>query len=285
LLKKDHPALKIMVSIGGWGGCAACSEMFASATRRNTFAKTVVEFLKQNEVDGLDLDWEYPVIEGFPGHRFDSADAHNFTALVKALRSEMGNHYLLSFAAGGFINYLERSIEWKAVLPQVDFVNLMTYDLVGGYSGVTGHHTPLNGVLSGQESTTKCVQWLLDKKTAPGKLIIGAAFYARVWENVPDTNHGLYQRGNFLRGVSYKDFPAYFSDSSGFAYYWDEKSMAPYRYNASKRLFATFDDGRSIGEKTKFVRRKKLGGIMFWQLMDDAPAGGLLTEIYNDLKK
>jgi len=28
-LKKEYPHLKIMVSIGGWGGCAFCSDMFA----------------------------------------------------------------------------------------------------------------------------------------------------------------------------------------------------------------------------------------------------------------
>jgi chitinase len=283
LLKKEYPQLKIMVSIGGWGGCAYCSDLFASAEHRNTIAKTTVELFKQYDIDGLDLDWEYPVIEGFPGHKYNATDKNNFTELVKALRKEMGNKYLISFAAGGFIDYLERSIDWGAIMPFVDFVNLMTYDLVGGYSTVTGHHTPLADYMPGQESTQKCVTWLLNKKTEADKLIIGAAFYARVWENVDSTNGGLYQNGKFLRGVSYKDFPSYFSDSSGFQYYWDKKAKAPYRYNQAKKLFATFDDERSIAEKTKFVREKKLGGIMFWQLLDDMSSGGLVNAIKRGL--
>ena len=285
LLKKDHPQLKIMVSIGGWGGCAPCSELFASAAHRNMIAKTTVELFKQYGIDGLDLDWEYPAIEGYPGHKFDSTDKNNFTELVKALRKEMGNKYLISFAAGGFISYLERSIDWNAVMPYIDFVNLMTYDLVGGYSMVTGHHTPLADDSPGQESVKKCVDWLLNKKIPPGKLVIGAACYARVWENVADTNHGLYQPGKFLRGVSFKDFDDYFSDSTGFIYYWDEKTKAPWRYNASKKLFATFDDEHSIQEKTKFILRKKLGGIMFWQLMDDKASEGMVDLIERGLKR
>lgn len=283
--KKEHPQLKVMVSVGGWGGCATCSGMFDTASRRTTFVKTAVQLLKDYNIDGLDLDWEYPAIEGYPGHQFLPQDKNNFTMLVKELRAEMGNDHLLSFAAGGFTQYLEQSIEWNAVIPKVDFINLMTYDLVGGYSKVTGHHTALADYMPGQESTAKCVDWLLQKKLPSGKFIIGAAFYARVWQNVPDSNHGLYQNGVFLQGVSYKNFDTYFSDTSGFEHYWDKKAKAPYQYNKSKNLFATFDDPQSISEKTKFVRRKKLGGVMFWELSDDKPQEGLVNEIEKGLSE
>jgi len=284
LLKNKHPQLKIMVSIGGWGGCAPCSDLFSSATHRTTFAKTTVALFKQYHIDGLDLDWEYPVIEGYPGHKYDTADKKNFTELVKSLRAEMGHNYLLSFAAGGFINYLEQSIDWKEVVPQVDFINLMTYDLVNGYSTVTGHHTPLTDYRPGQESTEKCVNWLLGKNVPPGKLIIGAAFYARVWENVPGNNHGLYQPGKFKQGVPYKNLAAYLGTNSGFTYYWDKKAKAPFQYNPQKKLFATFDDKQSVGEKSKFIRLKKLGGMMFWELSDDLPVHGLVEKIHQTLQ-
>jgi chitinase len=284
-LKKDHPRLKIMVSIGGWGGCAPCSELFNSAQHRNTFAKTTVALFKQYNIDGLDLDWEYPAIEGYPGHTYTAADKDNFTALIKQLREEMGSAYQLSFAAGGFTSYLEQSVDWGKVTPLVDFVNLMTYDLVGGYSTVTGHHTPLADYQPGQQSTQKCVNWLLYKKVPAAKLIIGAAFYARVWENVGNNNHGLYQAGTFKQGVAYKNFPTYFSDTSGFVYYRDKKARAPYQYNQRKNLFATFDDKWSIAEKSTFVRKKKLGGIMFWELSEDQSQNGLVEQISRVLNK
>jgi chitinase len=196
----------------------------------------------------------------------------------------MGKDFLLSFAAGGFTYYLENSIDWDAVMPQVDFVNLMTYDLVSGFSSVTGHHTLLYDQNEKQESIRRCVDWLLNKKVDPQKLIIGAAFYARVWENVEDVNHGLYQPGKFKESVSYKNFTSYFADDSlGYKYYWDNKAKAPYQYSASKKLFATFDDKRSIDEKAKFVRKRKLGGIMFWELGEDDKADGLLQEIAKKL--
>jgi chitinase len=243
-----------------------------------------VSLFKQYGIDGLDLDWEYPAIEGYPGHAYKKADQENFTELVKALRKEMGNDLILSFAAGGFIKYLEESIDWEAVIPMVDFVNLMTYDLVGGYSTVTGHHTLLYDYRPKQESTSKCVSWLLDHHVDKRKLIIGAAFYARVWENVEDINHGLYQAGKFKQGVAFKDFEKYFSDSSGYKYYWDTKAKAPFQYNTAKKLFATFDDKRSIRAKSKFVRKKKLGGIMFWELSEDKNNDGMVDKIASMLR-
>ncbi len=162
-------------------------------------------------------------------------------------------------------------------------MNLMTYDLVSGYSQVTGHHTLLYDRRPGQESTRKCVEWLLNKKVARGKLIVGAAFYARVWEYVENKDHGLYQPGKFLQSVKYKDFATYFSDSSGYKYFWDRKARAPFQYSASKKLFATFDDKRSIRAKAKFILRKKLGGMMFWELSEDAPGDGLVDEIWKEL--
>ena len=90
---------------------------------------------------------------------------------------------------------------------------------------------------------------------------------------------GLYQSGKFLRGVSFKDFASYFCDSMGYRYYWDNKAKAPFQYSATKKLFATFDDERSISEKGAFVRKKNLGGMMFWQLADDSRAEGLVSAI------
>ncbi len=282
-LKEKYPNLKIMVSVGGWGGCSFCSDLFASEEHRKMFAKTTVELFKKYNVDGIDLDWEYPTIEGYPGHKFMADDKKNFTALVKTLRQEMGDKYLLSFAAGGFEKFLKESVDWQAIMPSLDFVNLMTYDLTNGYSKVTGHHTPLYNNKKQKESTSNCVKWLLRHKIPSKKLIVGAAFYARVWENVPDTANGLYQSGRFKRGVPFKNFETYFTEANGFKYYFDEKAQAPYQYSSSQKLFATFDDERSIELKSKYIQEKNLGGIMFWELSEDKPTGGLVDKIYKTL--
>lgn len=279
-LKKEYPGLKIMVSLGGWGGCAPCSELFSSEEHRSTFARTTVALFREYGIDGLDLDWEYPTIEGYPGHAYGPEDKQHFTELVRALRKEMGRDFLLSFAAGGFTKYLEESVDWNALVPLVDFINLMTYDLTNGYSKVTGHHTPLYSNEQQVESSDHCVSWLIDHGIPADKLILGAAFYARVWEQVPDKANGLYQPGSFKQGVPYRNFGQYFSGNSGFQYFWDSTAHAPWQYNSSKKLFATFDDKRSIRDKVAYVRQRHLGGIMFWELSEDASTNGLVDAIH-----
>ena len=76
-----------MVSIGGWSGCSFCSDLFASPTHRENFARTTATLFREYDIDGIDLDWEYPAIEGYPGHKYDPADKNNFTELIKALRN------------------------------------------------------------------------------------------------------------------------------------------------------------------------------------------------------
>lgn len=279
-LKIRYPNLKVMIFFGGWSACAECSDLFADSIRRKAFVKSVLQFITKNKLDGIDLDWEYPAIEGFPGHKYQKADKIHFTKLVKELRTVLPPPYILSFAAGGFKQYLEKSIDWKSVIPLVDFVNLMTYDLVGGYATTTGHHTPLYSYLTKQESTDSCVKWLIKHKVPSKKLIIGAAMYARVWEEVKNIQNGLFQPGKFKEAVSYANFEKYFTDNNGYQYYWDERSEAPYQYNSKLGLFATFDDGKSVHKKSEYVLKNRLGGIMFWELKDDIKEKGLLNEMW-----
>jgi len=278
-LKAEQPRLKVLLSLGGWGGCATCSEVFAQAAGRKEFAASVEELLVRFDLDGIDLDWEYPAIEGYPGHRYAPEDKHNFTLLVRELRDVLGDKYVISFAAGGFDQFLEASVEWREVMPLLDHVNLMTYDLVNGYSTTTGHHTPLYSTPEQSLSVDHAIQFLDSIGVDRSKIIIGGAFYARIWEKVPPENNGLYQSGEFQRSVDYRQLDAFFASNPGFELYWDPVAMAPYAYNAKKRLFATFDDPRSIAHKTQYVLNQNLGGIMFWELKGDLFEEGLLEVI------
>ncbi|HWJ25405.1 MAG TPA: glycoside hydrolase family 18 protein [Flavisolibacter sp.] len=278
-MKKVNPDLKVILSLGGWGGCATCSDVFSTEGGRKEFAESVKELSEFFHTDGIDLDWEYPTIEGYPGHKYQPDDKKNFTSLVKQLRKTLGKHYEISFAAGGFEKYIDEAVDWKKEMKYVDRVNLMTYDLVNGYSTVTGHHTPLYSTSKQIESTDNAVNKLIKIGVAKNKLAIGAAFYGRMWEGVPDSAIGLYQQGHFKTGVSYKNFATQLSADSGFVYHWDEKAQAPYLYNPRLKLFVTYDDKKSIELKTKYVIEKGLNGIMFWQLTEDTYTDGLLDEI------
>ncbi|MCW3094331.1 MAG: Chitinase [Ferruginibacter sp.] len=278
-IKKRLPNLKVMLALGGWGGCATCSDVFSTKRGRREFARSVKQINNYFGTDGLDLDWEYPAISGYPNHRFHIDDKKNFTALVTILRRKLGSKHEISFAAGGFKKFIETSIEWKKVMKKVDRVNLMTYDLVSGYSTVTGHHTPLYSTARNPESVHNAVNLLQKQGVANNKIVIGAAFYGRMWEAVEDSSSGLYRQGKFKTSIASRDLAAKLSPDSGFVAHWDSTAHASYLYNPVKNLFITYDDERSVGLKTQYVIDKGLGGIMFWQLRDDAYNNGLLNAI------
>ena len=285
-LKARNPQLKVLLSLGGWGGCETCSDAFFTSGGRKEFAASVKELTDYFKTDGIDLDWEYPTIrldndiDKEPVHKTAPEDFNNFTDLVRQLRSTLGKKAIISFAAGGFNTYLQKSVDWEKVMKEVDFVNLMSYDLVNGYATETGHHTALYSTPKQPESTDNAVQYLLKIGVDPKKIIIGAAYYARVWEDVPATNNGLYQSGKFQQAIAYRHFKERLSEKNGFRYYWDDVAKAPYSYNATEKKFATYDDERSIELKTKYTLDNKLGGIMFWELSNDLYQGGLTDVIY-----
>jgi chitinase len=284
-LKKRNPSLKVLLSLGGWGGCETCSDVFSTAKNRKESSQSVLQLNQFFKSDGIDLDWEYPVVEGYPGHKFTPEDKNNFTELIHELRRTLGKDYEISFAAGGFQKFLDQAVAWKDIINEVDRVNLMTYDLVNGYSTVTGHHTALYSSAQQKESTDNAIKYLTGIGIPPNKLVIGAAFYGRMWEDVSSTANGLYQSGKFKQGINYKKFSTELSTQNGFIAYWDDVAKAPYSYNAAKKLFITYDDKRSMEIKTKYVADRKLNGIMFWEITNDTYSGGLLDTIDSVKKK
>ncbi len=277
-LKEKNPELKVLLSLGGWGGCKTCSDVFATKQGRKEFTESVKEFYEYFKVDGLDLDWEYPAIKGFPGHKFTPQDKKHFTKLVNELR-KIGYNYELSFAAGSSERFLDSAIQWRQVMKKVDFVNLMTYDHSGPGSSITAHHTGLYSTPEQPRSADYTVRYLLDHGVPSEKIIVGGAFYGKIFENVDSTNNGLSQPGKFKNTMNYKDAVVKLTADSGWIYHWDEKASAPYLYNPSKKQFFTYDDKRSIELKTKYVIDNKLGGIMYWHLGGDLFTDGLLDAI------
>ena len=280
-LKEQNPNLEVLVSLGGWGGCETCSEAFSSEKGREDFAKSVKRILQDSNADGIDLDWEYPAVENFPGHTYKPEDKQNFTALVEELRETLGEDYEISFAAPGFDEFIQNSVEWEKVMPLMDNLNLMSYDMFHGGSDSTGHHTALFSTRDQEMSADYSLKYLDSIGVPKEKIVLGAAFYARVWEGVDSINNGLAQPGKFKQAVLYKDLKAFQEEHSGFKRFYDTVAQAPYLYNAEKGLFATFDDSLSIKTKTEYAMNNGLGGIMFWQLSGDNAEDGLLDVIHD----
>lgn len=274
-LKRDNPGLKILLSVGGWSA-GGFSEAASEQTGRSLMARSALRVLDSASFDGIDLDWEYPCYaEG--GIHASPADKGNFTLLLKEIRealdrrgAEDGRHYMLTIAAGADQYYIDGT-EMEQVQRYLDYVQLMTYDMRGGFQTLTGHHTNLytpTGDLF-RISTDTSVRLFEQAGVPRGKLVIGAAFYSRMWKNVPDINHGLHQMtsGPGGYGPEFTVLAAEYINNNGYTRYWDNEAKAPYLFDGN--TFITYDDEESIRYKCEYVRNEGLAGIMFWEYKCD----------------
>jgi len=290
-LRNSNPRLTVLVSVGGWLWSTNFSDMALTAESRRTFEESVMEFLAHYDLDGLDIDWEYPGLPG-AGHPFHAEDKLNFTALLEELRSRFDaearkthRRLYLTIAMGAGDDVIAHT-EMRKVQRYVDTVNLMTYDYYEADSDkTTGHHAPMfaDPADPKKASSDETVR-VYEKAGVPAeKILLGVPFYGRVWGDVPDKNHGLFQPGKEIKGVN-AQYSSIVSDMLGKGYtrYWDDAAKAPYLYNAEKRIFVSYEDPESLGVKCKYVREHKLGGVMFWEYFGD-PDEKLLQSIEQGL--
>ncbi|MCG5458084.1 glycosyl hydrolase family 18 protein [Micromonospora sp. PSH03] len=112
--------VKVSIAVGGWndGNDSAFETLAANATSRTNFVNNLINFVNQYNLDGVDMDWEYPD----PG-----ASANNYTALMTQLSSALHSRGKLLTAAvvseGGSVQGVQ-----TAVFNQVDWLNIMAYD-------------------------------------------------------------------------------------------------------------------------------------------------------------
>ncbi|MDB5025200.1 MAG: chitinase [Mucilaginibacter sp.] len=288
-LKKQNPALKVVISIGGWTWSGKFSDAVLTDTSRAAFAASAADIVSKYGLDGVDIDWEYPGRPGLEGNVYRAEDKQNFTLLFRDLRhaldsikQQTGKDYLLTTAVGGFASFLDNTEMGKAQ-QYLNYINLMTYD----FSDVVAtHHTNLyrSNLYQTQKYADHAVNAFIAAGVPADKLVMGLAFYGRVYNLVSDTKRGL---GDTIlnrdRGKGYTAIKDSLVNQKGYVRYRDRKAKAPYLYNAAKRQFITYDDEWSVKKKCRYVRSKKMGGVMFWEYSSD-PKEYLLDEVNTVLR-
>lgn len=258
-LREINPDLKVLLSIGGWGS-GRFSEMAASDSLRKAFANDCRLIIHLYKIDGIDIDWEYPTI-GWAGISSSPEDTENFTRLMRDIREAISNEKLLTLASSATAKY----IDFNSVIPVVDYVNLMTYDMSDGES----HHSPLYSSSIAPEMTAdKSVKLHKAAGVPDEKIVLGMPFYGR---------------GNRDGSSYYCDFKN-IKLEAGEHEEWDSKSQSPYIADSEGNFIFGFDNPRSIGIKCEYILENNLGGAMYWDYNGDDSIKSLSTTIYKSLR-
>ena len=271
--KEINPELKICLSVGGWSA-GGFSTAASTKEGRERFAKTAVDILKQYDLDGIDIDWEYPCIS-IAGIDASPDDKVNFTLLLEALRNELDkveNKKCLLMVATGGDEYFLRCTEMDKASKYLDIVQIMTYDLRGGFSKQTGHHTNLYTSPTDLNSVSahNTISKFIEAGVPREKIIMGVAFYSRMWTGVPNVDNGHMQMADSTGGYGpgYGELVKEYINKNGYTRYWDDDAKAPYLFNGN--TFISYDDEDSIKAKADYVKENGLCGLMYWEYcLDD----------------
>lgn len=289
-LKKIAPDLKVLISIGGWNWSGRFSDMAATDVSRTKFAASCAEFVSRYGLDGVDLDWEYPVGGGLDSNSKSPDDKQNFTLLLKKIREKLNaqelkdnKDYLLTIAAGASNYYIENT-EVEKFQNYLDYVNLMSYDIHGPWDAYTDFNSPLynNNDESYQYkiSIDSSVKSWLNAGLPADKLVVGIPFYGYVYTVSKNTNNGLYQTHSQGRSLGFDVIKNDYLSNPEYLKNFHAESLVPWLYNGRK--FISYDDSHSIALKAEYIREKNLGGAMIWELSQDSE-GQLLNSLYEGL--
>ena len=257
-LRKQKPELKVLLSIGGWGS-GRFSELAANDEYRRAFAADCDRVVKEFALDGIDIDWEYPT-SSMANISSSPDDTENFTLLMQDIRAAIGNEKELTLATVASARY----IDFKAILPSVDFVNIMAYDM----ASAPKHHSALYpSGHSGDITSDGAVTAHLKAGVPPSKLVMGMPFYGRGGDGYP----------------SFQDYNKVGNTDTQYTEKWDEVAQVPYLADKNDTLVFGFENPRSLAIKCQYILDKDLLGGMYWDYSGDNEQGDLRRTVAENL--
>lgn len=256
ILKQKFPHVRILASVGGYSYASLLSEVIRDPSKRLAFVSSAKKLVNELQLDGIDLDWEYPS---------STQDGRALLSTVEQLRDALGGAKDLTLASpAGMHNLQYFPFEMDKHL---SFWNVMTYDFTGPWSEVSGHHAQLyaDRKQPGSLSIEAVINKYLEHIPA-SKLVLGIPLYARSFagsKNIGQKFKGVIA-GEFEEGIhDYKTLPL-----PGFQEVTDRRLGAAYCLQASKGVLS-YDNAETVMQKAEFIKANGLAGAMFWEASGD----------------
>ncbi|EGR51271.1 glycoside hydrolase family 18 [Trichoderma reesei QM6a] len=272
LLKKRHRHMKTLLSIGGWN--MSQSGKFAPVLNTNEgrirFAKTAVNLLANWGLDGIDIDYEYPINE---------REAVGFVDLLRECRKALDEyaslhnqryHYLLTAAVSAAQQHY-KWLDMPAIDRYLDAWHLMAYDYAGSWDDLSGDQSNVfHDATNPHRTRANSDQAVNDYVAAgvnPEKIILGIPLYGRSFMNTdgPGKPYEGVGKGSIEKGVwLYRDLPR-----PGSVVNLNRDIIAAYSYDNATRELVTYDNMETTTLKAEYLGKKGLGGAVFWEASGD----------------
>ncbi|XP_026329984.1 probable chitinase 10 isoform X2 [Hyposmocoma kahamanoa] len=279
-LKRRHPGLKVLISVGGDGTARLFSEMAQEPNRRSSFIESAVNFLREHDFDGLDLHWVYP------GEKDDREKAL-LTRLLYELREKFSSYgLLLSTVLPPFRYQIEDGYDLSAVSGATDYAILQAWDMTHGKRDEPPSRAVQHSALHRDPGASSrdqrydniefMAKYIIRHGMAPDKLVLGVPLFGRSYtlaaSTLPAPGAAISGWGDEGQYTQSKGLLAYFEicmmerESKG-ASALDESGNS---YAVFDNQWVTYDSPSNVIEKMKFVVNTGLAGAAAWAVdMDD----------------
>ena len=289
-LKQQNPNLKVIVSIGG-RGADGFSDLADSAVTRKIFADSVSEYINKHNLDGIDIDWEYPTVQGRSYSKTRQEDRQNFTYLLADLKKTIGDKEI-SITVHTANWYIE-SIELIETTRYISCLHIKTHGFASTADTETRHHTNLfaaeNDPNPYAESADLGVARYFDCGLPPELLCITCAGYGIEFRGISRAASnpilpGLFQKYTHKEPhvwshgiIPYNTLQDHYINKNDFKRFWDDHAKAPFLYSETEKTFITYEDEESVAVKMEYAEHNELKGVCLWHYTD-------ATKLWNKFK-
>jgi chitinase len=297
-LKRAHPDLKTLLSLGGWGA-GGFSDAALTPQSRAAFVDECLELA--TGFDGVDLDWEFPVSGGPIELTHRPEDRRNATLLARQLRHQLGPARLLTAAlpagrlqSAGPYDPAD-SYELAALVDVLDFVNLMTYDFGTAFSPIATFNAPLVEVtedplepdLRRWNNVTGAVDYYERHGVPRDKLVLGVPFHGRGFRvTAAGDRAGLFQpQVATVQVGDWRDITRNLLPDPAWQRRRHPVARSPWLYHPGTQTFVSYEDAESIEERATFAAHHGLRGAFTWQLGGDDDEHTLLAAMTRPFRR
>ncbi|KAL1593099.1 hypothetical protein SLS59_009424 [Nothophoma quercina] len=264
------------IGIGGWefsdtGATRyTWTQMASSKANREAFIVSLLQFLSKWNFGGVDIDWEWPGAETRGGN--PAIDKANQVSLMKELREALGSRGL-SVVMPAQYEYL-KNIDPKAIEAEVDFYNVLAYDLHGPWDGSIPSLGPKVRPHTDLKEIDTALELFWSDNVTPAKINLGLANYGRgylladpkctkydcVWTGPSKAGEctelaGVFSQCEINRIIASKNLkPEIIAGGAGVKQIIFDGQWVGY------------DDNETLGMKQELANNRCLGGTALWAI-------------------
>jgi len=289
-LKEENSALKVLISVAAREWSKSFADTPLTADAQKAFAKSVVDIMLANNLDGIDINWGYPTAKNPKDSLNNASLGQNYVKTIAAIREELNaqekdsdKKYILSCAVETSPAYITNA-GMKEAQQYLDYINVMAFNYQDEKVAINQAGLYPSDKYDIRSAASVTVEDYIKSGVSSEKLVLGIPFSGTVYQVKKNSLTGI--GDPIVKKTDNKGY-TYIKDSlvnkNEYFRYWDNVAQAPYVYNFYKSTLVTYDDEESVKAKCQYAIDNKMGGVMLWEYNSDTK-GFLLNAVNQVLK-